>query len=336
VAGFDTVPTTEHLNVAPKRFLASTRPAMVPGLILDSDELDFEIPARVDDHVSKYGFGRHLLLVHLTDEAVLRATTGIHAKSHLEYDAVSQTLKAEEKALSKDGEDLLTVAEWKQAWLRLIQLKKQYLLGNEWQFWDTHQKQIEKAPDAMGLKFKVWLRYDIAVWKRSTRKGLDPRKFHAEIFQRAHTKWTKECAVASMTAAMNVAIASVKIPASNAPPAAAAGSHSFPAAKSASGAGAKSTPPVPHCLCCGRRLHSSHACAKTTIFSGAPLFVLGRVASPAAPFKDKSGANVCIRWNQSKTCHKGGVVAHGTCRYQHLCTICGGAHPAGKCPSAKP
>jgi hypothetical protein len=134
------VPTAEHLNVAPKRFSASTCPVMVPGLILDSDELDFKIPTRVDDHVSKYRFGRHLSLVHLTDDAVLRATTGSHAKSHLEYDVISQTLKAEEKALSEDGEDLLTVAEWKQAWLWLIQLKKQYLPSGEWQFWDTHQK----------------------------------------------------------------------------------------------------------------------------------------------------------------------------------------------------
>jgi hypothetical protein len=170
-----------QLNVAPKWPLASTQPAIIPGLELGQEDLHYKVPTQVYKQLEKYGFGWHLLLVHLTDDAVLHATSRGHTKSQLEFDVVLQTLKAEERILSKDSKDWLSVAKWKQGWLRLLQLKQQYLPGKWWK-WEQHMKQIENAPNALSTQFAIWLQYNIAVWRRATCKGLDPTRFHKELW----------------------------------------------------------------------------------------------------------------------------------------------------------
>lgn len=86
-----------------------------------------------------------------------------------------------------NAEYSLTYAEWIQASGRFICLIKQYFSDRVFRKWDAHFDRIANK-EGVSLDWDVHLRYDILVRRQSLSQGLDPKKHHTALWEKAQTE----------------------------------------------------------------------------------------------------------------------------------------------------
>jgi hypothetical protein len=140
----------------------------------------YYIPPFIEEYFAA-GWVSHTPLTYLTEEVIRMYFAGEASylwncsDNHGPYLPVPETL-------SRHGEADLTVAEWLQAWNRLLQLIRGYIL-KEYDRWNRHVTSIKEKEWALGRDWKLWLDYDIMVRDWATRIPLDPATFQTEIYR---------------------------------------------------------------------------------------------------------------------------------------------------------
>lgn len=304
------------------------RPDIRAGLVLSADDLDLAVPEAIVK-IFLDGWTTHVPLNHLTDAAVAQ-TTGVVVENPLYVDLVSNTLKSASKDLDASGEDKLTVAEFKQAWPRLLQLIRKYLYRHYYG-WLDHFTRIDETEGAYGANFPKWRLYDILVRRRALTNGLDPSQLQTTILEEAVQTFNSRCAAETLQAEFNK-----RFPPPPPPPQRTGSRHasnstsrhtsdSFRAGAVADSSFAKD---VLLCHRCGRRSHTIDRCTASTCPDGSTP-QLAITTEPQA--RDAGGKEYCRRFSLDRQCRFG-----TKCDYAHTCTLCNATeHGTVNCPRAK-
>ncbi|QRV80637.1 Retrovirus-related Pol polyprotein from transposon TNT 1-94 [Ceratobasidium sp. AG-Ba] len=181
------------------------------------------------------------------------------------------------------AEDSLLLPEWLQACQRFLILVEKYQSAKEYLAWKAHID-IIMSDDRRDEMWATWMRYDIELRERATRRVINAGKFHEDVFNRIERKDLAN-ERAGRTAAFAQSVQSVLDQAQQAGPSG-AGQYSFRAnAKPTRANSNKSQPGASHnrfkrthakfCFRCGNDNHNHKYCNASTRINGKPLVVEG-------------------------------------------------------------
>lgn len=214
----------------------------------------------------------------------------------------------------------LSFVKWTRAWQRLLGILES-INHPDRERWLAHTQIVMNRP-TLEEEWPLWVRYCIAVRKRSLQDSFHPGVFQLGIYASVRRIYDRNRADASSLAYINTELAK-RTTASTHPPQRTSFNQPTPAASSSShvprqpSTKARSSHSPSVCFVCGSREHLSITCTATTLASGKPLLV-SRTSVDAA--WTMSGKSFCFKYNSSRGC------AYKACTNAHTCSLCGSSN----------
>lgn len=302
------------------------RPAIIPGQVAE------ETFTLVPDAVRKLfvnGWTTYVPLTYLTDEYCEKVEDHHKLEPVVRLDTSTGQWVRSGDQLPDRGETSLSFLKWTRAWQRKLGILES--IGHpDRARWLAHTQVVMGRPN-LEEDWPLWLRYCIAVRKRSLQDGLDPSILQTGVLASVQRAYEQERADAASQAFLSAEMArrntvtnssSLPRPHSGALP---PSSGSAPAPHATRHVVGKScnNPPPSVCFVCGSREHLSINCSSPTLVSGKPLLVSR--ASPDAAWT-MSGKSFCFKFNSTRGC------SFRSCTNSHVCSLCASpAHGAQAC-----
>jgi len=174
---------------------ARKRPPRVLGLA--GTNAAFLVP----DHIRKKfidGWTVHIPLTFLTDKGCLLKNKPLATSTQeiLSMDPSSGQIITTSKPLSDSGELNLTFDEWHQAWRRLLDLIKTYVLL-EFPLWEIHYTFILNN-DNRAEMWPLYLAYDVEIRRRAIVSSIDPSVFSIGIWNDLEVRYNAKMVLAQV------------------------------------------------------------------------------------------------------------------------------------------
>jgi hypothetical protein len=204
------------------------------------------------------------------------------------------------------------MAEWLQAYPRLLQLVKIHL-PKELDLWTAHYTFITTSDGAFGKKFTLFREYNRCVRDVSTRIPLDPSVLQTKMMKEAWEIYDDE-QTTLRAESLILRKSSLR-----------QGSTSGAGMVSRQDSGLPNTGGPGLCFWCASRepRHPIGTCAASTQVDGSPVLCIGPGLS------NKDGNRYCIKANTTAGCPR------RPCAYCHACTLCAASdHITPECPKA--
>lgn len=299
------------------------RPAIVPGQVAE------ETIAIVPDAVRKLfanGWTSYVPLTYLTDEYCEKVDEHHKLEPVVRLDTSTGQWVRSGDQLPDRSEASMSFVKWTRAWQRLLGILES-INHPDRDRWLAHTQIVMNRP-TIEEEWPLWVRYCIAVRKRSLQDSFDPGVFQLGIYATVRRIYDRDRADASSLAYINAELAR-RTTTSTQPPPRAGPNQPFPTVSPSSraprqpGARARSNHSPSVCFVCGSREHLSITCSATSLASGKPLLV-SRTSADAA--WTLSGKSFCFKFNSSRGC------AYKACTNAHTCSLCGSSsHGAQTC-----